>query len=60
MMQPLLGIHHITAITGDVRRNERFYTGVLGLRLVKRTANVNDPSTAHVYYGNWNGSPARC
>jgi glyoxalase family protein len=57
MTQPLPGIHHITAITGDARRNKCFYAGVLGLRLVKRTANVNDPSTVHLYYGNWNGSP---
>lgn len=53
----LLGLHHITAIAGDPRRNRSFYTGVLGLRLVKKTVNFDDPSTYHLYYGDSVGTP---
>ena len=45
------GIHHITAIAGDPRRNLEFYRDVLGLRLVKQTVNFDDPSTYHLYFG---------
>src|SRR5262245_63775543 len=51
------GIHHITAITRDIRRNVRFYREVLGLRLVKRTVNFDDPSAHHLYFGDEAGQP---
>lgn len=51
------GIHHITAIAGNAQRNYDFYTKVLGLRMVKRTVNFDDPGTYHFYYGNENGTP---
>src|SRR5829696_8147367 len=51
------GIHHITAIAGDPQRNLDFYTGVLGLRLVKLTVNFDDPTTYHFYFGNDAGMP---
>jgi catechol 2,3-dioxygenase-like lactoylglutathione lyase family enzyme len=51
------GIHHITAIAGDPQRNLDFYTGILGLRLVKLTVNFDDPGTYHFYFGNEEGSP---
>jgi glyoxalase family protein len=53
----LLGIHHVTAIAGDPQRNIDFYTRVLGLRLVKRTVNFDDPNTYHLYYGDDAGHP---
>lgn len=52
-----MGIHHITAIAGQAQRNYDFYTKVLGLRLVKKTVNFDDPGTYHFYYGNENGTP---
>jgi glyoxalase family protein len=51
------GIHHVTAICGDAQRNVDFYAGVLGLRLVKRTVNFDDPRTWHLYYGDEVGRP---
>src|SRR5690242_7632480 len=51
------GIHHVTAIAGPPRRNLDFYTRVLGLRLVKKTVNFDDPRTYHFYYGNESGQP---
>src|SRR4051794_7520552 len=51
------GIHHVTAIAGPARRNVAFYTGTLGLRLVKRTVNFDDPGTYHLYYGDERGAP---
>jgi len=51
------GIHHITAIAGDPQRNLEFYTGVLGLRLVKVTVNHDDPYTHHLYFGDEKGRP---
>jgi glyoxalase family protein len=57
MANPLLGIHHITAIAGDPQGNLDFYSGVLGLRLVKRTVNFDDPETYHLYYGDEVGHP---
>jgi len=53
----ILGIHHVTAITGDPQRNIDFYAGILGLRLVKLTVNYDDPTTYHLYYGDETGSP---
>lgn len=51
------GIHHLTGITGDAQKNIDFYTGVLGLRMVKLTVNFDDPSAYHLYYGNALGEP---
>ena len=51
------GIHHITAITGDARRNVDFYTRVLGLRLTAKSVNQDDPSVYHLFYGDEVGSP---
>jgi len=51
------GIHHVTAISGPARRNLAFYTEVLGLRLVKKTVNFDDPGTYHFYFGDAAGSP---
>jgi glyoxalase family protein len=53
----LHGIHHITAIAGDPQRNLDFYTEFLGLRLVKRTVNFDDPSSYHFYFGDSMGTP---
>ncbi len=51
------GIHHITGIAANPRRHVEFYTRVLGLRLVKRTVNFDDPGSWHLYYGNETGAP---
>ena len=51
------GIHHVTAIAGQAQRNFDFYTRTLGLRLVKRTVNFDDPGAYHFYYGDAAGSP---
>lgn len=51
------GIHHVTAIAGPARRNLDFYGRVLGLRLVKKTVNFDDPGTYHLYYGDGAGTP---
>jgi len=56
-MSTTLGIHHVTAIAGDPQRNVDFYAGLLGLRLVKRTVNFDDPTTYHLYYGDELGRP---
>src|ERR1700682_1764024 len=53
----LEGIHHITAITADAPGNVEFYTGVLGLRMVKKTVNQDDPTVYHLFYGDEHGSP---
>src|SRR3954464_10506718 len=53
----LEGLHHITMITGDARRNVEFYAGVLGLRLVKKTVNFDAPDAYHLYFGDEKGSP---
>ena len=57
MENKILGLHHITAIAGQAQRNHDFYTRVLGLRLVKKTVNFDDPGTYHFYYGDTIGSP---
>src|SRR5437868_7683115 len=51
------GIHHVTGIASDPQRNLDFYAGILGLRLVKRTVNFDDPTTYHFYFGDETGSP---
>src|SRR5687768_9415734 len=53
----LEGIHHITAITGDAPANVEFYVGVLGLRMVKKTVNQDDPTVYHLFYADDEGSP---
>jgi len=57
MSANILGLHHVTAIAGHAKRNYEFYTQVLGLRLVKKTVNFDDPGTYHFYYGNEKGEP---
>ncbi len=57
MKEEMLGLHHVTAIAGNARRNFDFYSKVLGLRLVKKTVNFDDPYTYHFYYGDQAGSP---
>lgn len=57
-MTPLIsGLHHVTAIASDPQRNLDFYVGTLGLRLVKRTINFDDPGTYHFYFGDAVGTP---
>jgi glyoxalase family protein len=51
------GLHHLTAIASDPQQNVDFYTGLLGLRLVKKTVNFDDPSAYHLYYGDETGTP---
>ena len=53
----LEGIHHVTCITGDAPGNVDFYTRVLGLRLVKKTVNQDDPTVYHLFYADERGSP---
>lgn len=53
----LLGIHHVSAITANVKKNYNFYTNVLGLRLVKKTVNQDDPTEYHLFYGDETGQP---
>ncbi|MGE0494012.1 MAG: VOC family protein [Vulcanimicrobiota bacterium] len=53
----ILGIHHITAVAGLAHQNYRFHTQTLGLRMVKKTVNFDDPSVYHLYYGDQTGSP---
>jgi glyoxalase family protein len=56
-MKKLEGIHHITAITGDAPRNVDFYARALGLRLVKKTVNQDEPTVYHLFFGDENGHP---
>lgn len=56
-MNQLLGIHHLTAISADIRRNHEFYTRVLGMRLVKRSVNQDDVSAYHLFYADAVGTP---
>ena len=53
----LEGVHHVSCITGDAPRNLAFYTRVLGMQLVKKTVNQDDPSVYHLFYGDEDGSP---
>jgi glyoxalase family protein len=57
MENQIKGIHHITAIAGNAKRNVNFYTNTLGLHLVKKTVNFDDPNTYHLYYGDTVGAP---
>lgn len=56
-MDKITGLHHITAIASDAQRNYDFYTRILGLRLVKKTVNFDDPETYHFYFGDKSGTP---
>jgi glyoxalase family protein len=53
----LEGIHHVSSITGDAQANVDFYAGKLGLRMVKKTVNQDDPTVYHLFYGDDQGSP---
>ena len=57
MKTPLGGLHHVTAIATDPATNLAFYRDLLGLRLVKKTVNFDDPGTYHLYFGNGDGAP---
>jgi len=57
MENTINGIHHITAIAGGAKKNYDFYTRILGLRMVKKTVNFDDPQTYHLYYGDKEGTP---
>jgi glyoxalase family protein len=56
-MQPIQGLHHITAVASDPQANVDFYHHVLGQRLIKTTVNFDDPGTYHLYYGDKMGTP---
>ena len=56
-MQPIQGLHHITAVASDPQANVDFYHHVLGQRLIKTTVNFDDPGTYHFYYGDKTGTP---
>lgn len=53
----ILGLHHVSCLGGDAQANLDFYVGTLGLRLVKRTVNFDDPGAYHLYYGDGRGTP---
>jgi glyoxalase family protein len=57
MDKKIVGLHHVTAIASDPQPNLDFYIGLLGLRLVKRTINFDDPGTYHFYFGDARGTP---
>jgi glyoxalase family protein len=54
---PVNGLHHITAISGPAQENLDFYTGILGMRLVKKSVNQDDPGTYHLFYADAEGRP---
>ena len=56
-MRPVNGLHHITAICGKAQENVDFYAGVLGMRLVKKSVNQDDPGTYHLFYADAAGHP---
>jgi len=56
-MSDISGIHHITCIAGDPQTNFDFYLGVLGMRLVKRSVNQDDPGTYHLFFADADGHP---
>ncbi|GGL61595.1 VOC family protein [Halocalculus aciditolerans] len=57
MLSDTPGVHHVTGTVGDAQENVDFYTGVLGLRLVRQTVNLNDILAYHLFYGNATGEP---
>jgi glyoxalase family protein len=56
-MEPIKGLHHVTAVTGDAQRNVDFYRQILGQRLVKKTVNFDAPDAYHLYFGDYIGTP---
>src|SRR5919109_1251220 len=54
---PLEGLHHVTAITADAPANVDFYARIIGLRLVKKTVNFDQPDVYHLYFGDEQGTP---
>src|SRR5688500_7359987 len=56
-MRPVTGLHHVTAIAGPPQENLDFYAGVLGMRLVKKSVNQDDPGTYHLFYADAEGRP---
>ncbi len=56
-MQPISGLHHVTAISGPAQENLDFYAGILGMRLVKKSVNQDDPGTYHLFYADAEGHP---
>src|SRR3982751_4343624 len=56
-MRGVNGLHHITAIAGPAQENLDFYAGILGMRLVKRSVNQDDPGTYHLFYADAEGHP---
>jgi glyoxalase family protein len=56
-MQPIRGLHHVTAISGPAQENLDFYAGILGMRLVKKSVNQDDPGTYHLFYADAEGHP---
>jgi glyoxalase family protein len=57
MIKGIQGLHHVTSLAGDARRNNAFFTGTLGLRRVKKTVNFDAPEVYHLYYGDETGTP---
>jgi len=57
MTPKIEGLHHITAVSGPPKENYNFYHKILGLRFTKKTVNFDDPSTYHLYYGNYDATP---
>src|SRR5690349_13586902 len=56
-MKPIPGLHHVTAIAGPAQENLDFYAGILGMRLVKKSVNQDDPGTYHLFYADEEGHP---
>ena len=56
-MSNITGLHHVTAIAGPAQENLDFYAGILGMRLVKKSVNQDDPSTYHLFYADGEGHP---
>lgn len=56
-LKPLKGQHHVSAMTADAKRNYQFYTKTLGMRLVKKSINQDDPSVYHLFYADERGNP---
>ena len=56
-MHTVTGLHHVTAIAGPAQENLDFYAGILGMRLVKKSVNQDDPGTYHLFYADAEGRP---
>jgi glyoxalase family protein len=56
-MLKVTGLHHVTAICSDMRKTVKFYTELLGLKLIKQTVNFDDPGTKHFYFADEMGNP---